>query len=35
MLHNVNGLTGIIADKEAEGWKLTRELLSRLRHHVS
>jgi len=38
MLHNVNDLTGIIADMEAEGWKLTRELLGGLspcmREHI-
>ncbi len=38
MLHNVHDLTGILADMEAEGWKLTRELLARLspymREHI-
>ena len=38
MLHNVHDLTGILADMEAEGWKLTRELLAGLspsmREHI-
>ena len=38
MLHNVVDLTGILADMEAEGWKLTRELLAGLspymREHI-
>ena len=28
MLHNVHDLTEILADMEAEGWTLTRELLA-------
>ncbi|MCB1771244.1 MAG: transposase [Candidatus Competibacteraceae bacterium] len=38
MLHNVHDLTGILADMEAEGWKLSRELLAGLspymREHI-
>jgi TnpA family transposase len=38
MLHNVHDLTGILADMETEGWKLTRELLAGLspymREHI-
>ena len=38
MLHNVHDLTGILADMEAEGWKLSRELLAWLspymREHI-
>ncbi|WP_462321277.1 Tn3 family transposase [Halochromatium sp.] len=30
MLHNVHDLTGILADKETEGWKLSRELIAAL-----
>jgi len=35
MLHNVHDLTGILADMEAEGWRLTRELLAGLSPYIS
>lgn len=34
MLHNVHDLTGILADMEAEGWRLTRELLAGLSPYI-